>query len=355
MMFTLFVAARRDRRGENSAPFVFGAATAFALVSFTAPPLGAACTISGAQVTLHGITVQPKGVPPLTVGISELSVVAKPGASSGAPANLEVSGGIAFRGKRRRMWYSLAEPLVTNDGTLKLERGARLVDARASADVLLASVVLSASDTLDGTDLRPELVARPVRVACTQLTLDSPIVDGPNAPLGDDTWWTPRVKTRNIALRAAPDAHATASFLSVVIQIDIPPFSFERLAQRGGWMQIAYAGDSAIARGWVPRAEWVADPNGGGRTSNPIAEGEFPDYEVHYAVPARYDGPARIHAGTVVYAEPGRGPWATVRQSDGFRVHDDGFAWIQINHIPGVSVVGAQAYVRREAVELPQR
>jgi hypothetical protein len=235
---------------------------------------------------------------------------------------------------------------------LSLERGTQLVDARVSGAALLASVVLRSDERLEGTDLHPELVVRSVRVPCSGLTLESLFEELPSSPLGDGTWWVPRAKRRNIVLRAAPEPRARTLLVSAVLPGSDRPFSFERIGQQRDWMQLAYAGQGAIVRGWVRGSEWASDPDDGDLASDSATDSNLPDYEVHYAVPARYEGPARIAVGTAIYAQPGRGPWATVQHSEGFRVRDDGSPWVELSDIPGVAVEGAFAFVPRSAVEV---
>lgn len=324
---------------------------------FIVTPAFADCVVRGTSVPLAGVRVQPPDAPGFFVDLNDsveeedaFSVTAKP-RSDGARTDLEVEGAIAFRGRRSNIWYSLRVPVQVDRLLLHMEPGARLVDARVVGSAMLGSIVLDSGGASPSIGQRPRLVAGPVRVPCSDLTLDD-IPDEVELPVGgDDTWWTPRAAGHRVGLRAAPDHGAPTVYVSLLERSD--ELSLERVEERGEWLLLGHFGERALVGGWVRRSEWTPAST----TQWTVSRDEAATVAFSsLVVPPRYEGPAEIAAGTPIYVEPGRGKWATVKRRTGFNVRDDGSHWIELTYVAGVAgASGAElgAYVPRSAVQFP--
>jgi hypothetical protein len=333
-------------------------ASCFASVSCFATPAAAACVVRGSSVTLNRIRVQPRGRPSFLVDLDDnveasdaLSVTATPSSESTRTA-LEVDGTIGFRGSRDNIWYSVRDDLELDGGLTRVEHGSYLVRARAHGDAMRGSLVLDSGGVSPEAGLQPELVVGPLLVPCSNLTLDWIRNDAWPSSGGDETWWSPRSRAPQVGLRLLPESGARRVFLTRVGPSG-DPLSLERVEERGAWLRLAFAGENAVASGWVRRSEWAKASEGFAHSSDwqPFPAPQEP---THYAVPLRYEGPAEIAVGTPIFSEPGHGQWAIVKRSKGFIVSDDGTDWVQIG-APGVSGDQLGAYVRRSAVQFPRK
>jgi hypothetical protein len=332
-----------------------GAVLAF-IVFAVAPALaaeGRACAVAaGGEMTLDadaGVTVHPAGHDPFVVSwLAAQKISAAIPATPGARTPIRVRGAISFSASASSLWYDVARTVETSDGLVKLHRGARLAHVRAAGDDVVGALVLNDGSGVPG---EPAESAAPVRVPCAALRLGVTYEDVEPTTLGDGTWWQTRNAPARIELHARPDRSSPAVVVAAHAGSRVP-LVFARVETRGTWMRIARSGAYALVTGWVPVAELDQTPQapgsaGGGRWHGPGLGGHG-----RRARPALYEGPARIAAGTAVYAEPGRGAWARVEAGGGlFKVrYEKGDTWAEVIEIPGVAGPEIPAYVSVSAV-----
>lgn len=131
------------------------------------------------------------------------------------------------------------------------------------------------------------------------------------------------------------------------------PLTFERLAFRGGWIQVAREGFRAVASGWVPIEALERLPTAPSQTGCCYGSTEGAGFSGRgrSGKSYLYEGPAHIAVGTTIFADEGTGPWAKVEKDGVFAVRfnaEDG--WAEITSIPGVASHDQPAYVPVAAI-----
>jgi hypothetical protein len=272
-------------------------------------------------------------------------------AASSAPTALEVGGTIAFAGTATNVWYTIATPFET--GMVQLFAGAHIVDARSDGDEVVGSVVMYSNDVMQGEDKHPEQSVDFVRVPCTTLTLDWIADDFHVTSAGDGSWWRPTGGRTSIGLRSIPKLSApTVSFAALSCEGE-GCVVVERLETRGEWLRVGDWGEAAYVTGWVRRSELVKYPDDGGRSYMCFGDHHGEGFSSSQRLPHGVsEGPARLKVGTTIFAEPGKGAWATVTRDDTFTVrYSKGESWAQLTEIPGISGASSiSAYVPISAV-----
>jgi hypothetical protein len=162
-----------------------------------------------------------------------------------------------------------------------------------------------------------------------------------------------------LAVFSTPDA-GTATHVSVDAD-PAPPFAFVRLATHGAWTQVTTPNaEFTVLSGWVSSASLRQVP------SAPPWSGSFSSGGTWCGTPSSqngadvYVGGAYLPASTAVYAEPGKGRWATLRSAVGVTVQwRRSERWVAIAGAPGVQCIGGEgartvrAWIERSAVKLP--
>ncbi len=300
--------------------------SALALTAFAPDALAQAtrCVVSGTPTQFPGVTVSPAGVAPFRFVVRGIPARATPGADPAATA-VHIEGAIVFDGVVAEAHMSLSRVVSASGGILALTEGVSTRPARAAAPDVRADVVLGSG-----------ILARDVPLPCDALTLNPappPPASQPQmpAPASDGTYWMPRRDTLTLSVMPG-------SGQSVQLHIETPmSFSMARHSRRGAWSEISWRGGRGVTiRAWANQSALVPMPQGGIghagdrasiRCGNPTS-----------VAPRTYQGPATIAAGTTVFAEDGRGAWATVRSEASFaveRVADAPF--VRVMEIPGLS------------------
>jgi hypothetical protein len=304
------------------------------------------CVVAGGAITLDAdadVMVHPPGEDPFGIRwVETRRLKATIPSQPDARTALRVSAAISFNATAGSLWYDLARPVDAAGGMVKLRRGARLAGVRADGGGVVGSVVMNDGSGVPGV---PAETAGPVRAPCSALTVgvDHDEVDG-SIP-GDGTWWRTRRLPAQIELHARPDTKAPALVVAMHPNSSVP-LVFARLEVRGTWMRVARPGSYTTVIGWVLASELeqtsaAPGSSGGGPRRGPGLWGEG-----RRTKPPYYDGPARIAAGTTIFAERGRGPWAKVETRETFKIrYDEGATWAEITEIPGVRGPEIRAYV----------
>ena len=142
------------------------------------------------------------------------------------------------------------------------------------------------------------------------------------------------------------------------VHADIPVLlSMTRIAHRAGWSRLVWSGvGGARIDGWVIDAAIVPMPLGS-VSGVPTGVGHAGCLDGHPGGPRMYRGPATVAIGTMVFAERGRGEWATIARAETvtvIRFADD--PWVAIVEVAGLRERCEQishAFVPADAVRLP--
>jgi hypothetical protein len=333
------------------------------------------CRVRGQHVTLEDVVVAGRFSDPFRVAVklAGIPAVFRIADTAGAPAEIQVAGAVAFRGRRKNVWYQLARPIELAGGLLRLAAGAQVVSARAQGRDVIASVVMWADDVLPGENKDPEEIIRDVPIPCEALTLggadddddddetsdesqtdgepgdvkdaeadgdgdgEENDVDGAPPGHGDGTWWWTRGSRHTVRLRARPRADAPSVTLSTVVRGDNLLF-FERVEERGGWLRVTRTGGLARITGWIRRADLERRDEVVPGRSTMCTGRHGPGLGGRGGPPRkiRYKGPARLRIGARITSWRGD-PFATVRQDVPFDVVVfEGRSTAEVTRIPGL-------------------
>jgi len=350
-------------------------------LSATARPAAAACRVKGEHTTLADVVVRADRTTTFEVNLADIPARATIGA--GSQVRLDVAGAIAFRGSRKNVWFTVARPITTANGVVRLAEGAELVHARADGDGVVASVALWADDVLPGEDKDADEVIAGVRLPCRALRLgdkfgegddesddgeddsDAADAEADRAPRADPTfeknlspalgWWKNRGGRKTLVVRAAPRDDAAGVTLTTATQSE-GFFDLEGVERRGDWMRVRRAMAGSELVGWIRRAdlEEFNGPLGRGSmcTGNHWGRSGGRGWGGKPPV-VRYRGPARIRVGaSIEYGD--KMIWAKVARSEGFEVLIyEGDPYAELTNIPGVGVYSWWAMVDLADVILP--
>ena len=339
-------------------PLAFGV---LSLPAAASSALAQECVVSGKQVVLDSVVVHPANAEPFEVSIGQVPNTARIRARAGQPAEIDVAGAIAFKGTAKSVWYTIATPIETNGGVMRLSPGAHLVDA-GDGDGVNGSVVMYAEDVLEGGEGKePDETVGPVHVLCNALTLDWLDIDAEVPSASDGTCWTPRRGAARLELRSSPSMSADVLTYGVLHSDCDGCVVVEGIERRGDWLHVGRTGERSYVSGWVRRAELEK-----------IQDGECPPSRVygclgdhgagehgvsHRGAPKElYEGPVRLRRNTAIFTEPDGSPWAAVERDDTFRVrYVRGDAWAQLTSIPGLVGLpwALDAYVGTSNLILP--
>jgi hypothetical protein len=260
-------------------------------------------------------------------------------------AELEVEGVLRFQGTSSAVPFALAHDVSAAGGMVTLSASSDVSRVRsAGADIALTAA------------LGYGVSVRALRVSCDALALGPPASPQPGSdsttPEGDGTYWVPRGHT--LVFRSAPSAGSRAD-----VHAEIPVLlSMTRLAHRAGWSRLAWGGvGGARIDGWVIDSALRPMPLGS-LSSAPSGVGHAGCLDRRVGGTRLYRGPATVAIGTTVFAERGRGEWATVAREATVtvvRFADD--PWVQVVEIEGLREECRQvshAFVSADAVRLPE-
>ncbi|MEO8905314.1 MAG: hypothetical protein ABI627_27665, partial [Polyangiaceae bacterium] len=344
----------------------------------------AQCVIHARGVRLSRIVVRPPQAEAFQVDLGsylpgsgvEAADLTLPDNASRA-ARVHVSSAIAFDGTRMNPVFQVHEPITTNHGMVELSPGALVSDAHAHGRAVTGSVPLSFDDTDEPwSTISPGELIPSLEVPCEALGLPdlAPQTQTAGEQLDENVGereaevWRLRTPASRVVLRSLPaSGGAWAVLVRGPLQGD-SQFSFRRLDEHAGWMKVLHVGtwwgEQAAITGWIRRSEleptqqyWLDD---GIDQTQPAGGCGYEHRDGRSSPPApAYEGRARIPLGTRIYAEPKRGPWATVQQNVDFYVkYFPGDTWAWVDGIPNIRMTNCAepmpAYVPVAMLTLPQ-
>jgi len=109
------------------------------------------------------------------------------------------------------------------DGTVRLRRGAHLVNARVERESVVASAVLYANDVMEGENKDADEMASPVRIPCSLLTLGAVEVADEDRDAPETTrQWLVEPKRSEVAFTCArnqPTGHRLSKYQHPTVTI----------------------------------------------------------------------------------------------------------------------------------------
>jgi hypothetical protein len=319
----------------------------------------AACRVVGQEELALAdgkIVIHPRAQSPFEVSVYAGTARVTLG-SRGAVVPLEVEGTLSFKAEARGLRYSVKTEYGTPDGMVRLLPGAHFIGLRARGDDAVGAVVMTADDYLPGDDKPPDEVIEAVPVPCAALTLDQVDRDFDldlrrTFGLGTDgTWWDVKGAHDTVELRSQPRESAPKRTVTNRVNAD-GHFAWGRLESRGEWVKVARLGENLALVGWIRRSALERTEYEGGRSGGCYGRHGPGLFRRAPQPPAtKYEGPAHVAIGTTVFADRDRGPWATVRTDELFKVRwDEGVPWARLTEIPGVGGFELSAYVPASSI-----
>ena len=308
------------------------------------------CVVSGTPSALRAVVVSPPGEASFQFAVSGVPARATPGTDPAA-TSVHLEGALVFDAVVADARISVSRAISASGGILALTEGVYTQRTRATAPDVRADVVLDSG-----------IIAQDVTLPCDALTLNpprpppatQPVASQPRSatPPSDGTFWIPRSNT--LTLFSAPGTGQ-----SVRLHIESPlSFSMVRHQRRGAWSEVSWSGArGAEVRGWASQSTLVPMPNGG--IGGMADRATILCRSASVVGPRIYRGPATVAAGTAVFAQDGRGQWATVRVEASFAVERMADApFVRITEVPGLAPTapctgGMHAFVPVAAVRLP--
>ena len=306
----------------------------------------AACDVAGVPRHLS-LTVGGDNLRPFVVQVAATPALAS---LASTPIAVAVSGQLVFGGTAARSSIQLSTrtPITVASGMLHLT-------AQVSAELLGANssnVVVRIPSF--GSD---EGVSIPrVELPCSVLTLDevgeAPAVDNPG---GQQTW---HARAKELVFYPKPEQRS-----GLPVQLS-PPVDIEllQLEARPGWVLLRLNGTQGPHLvGWVRRSDVrrVRPSPGYGRGAGGLGSRRA-SAPACRSVTAFFEGDADVTVGAQVFAEPDKGPWATVGTRTGLRVRlvTSDARWVAVVGARGISTTDCgeleHAWIRRDAVTLPE-
>jgi len=295
------------------------------------------CVVRGAHLSVSSVRVSPRGGVSFALALTDVSIAATPGAHGHA---LHVDGSLVFDARAADLHYALSRQVTTAAGMLQLSTAAWLDGVRGHAAGVVARV------TLDG-----YVRLRRVALPCAALTLDA----GPEAPVVETPMidiWEPRGHT--VTLWRLPGRGAALR----VDLVEPGRLRFARLAREGDYFEVRWTSrHGSRLRGWIHRSELQPMRTGSCGTGTVPATGRMGLCGRHLVPTGLYSGPARVAAGTPVFASrQTRRPWATTHELEVEVVYFEGEPMVQLRRVPGIAERCEDllhAWVPRAAVTFP--
>ena len=310
---------------------------------------------------LPRVTVRPAdNLPPLLLTVYDAQAVLLPSDDPRGVWLVDVQEPLAFKGvfrNREREAASVAarERTTLAEGVVQLAAGASVSVLRVQGDHVVASLQVGGFD-----------IDR-ISIPCSALTVVK------ERQFADSQWRQLGWAAREAELDLSPRSGAEPT-----VTVRPPQLMAGSKADERGWVQIVGSdGDGRIV-GWAPLSHlvWTDLGPSGGLGLSGVGEGTCGGCGCGIGLgtigcigsgcganPApAYTGPAKVDAGTAVYAEPGRGEWARIPQEQMFDVaFEDGAPWGRITSATGAGVSDHEvccpsldhAWVRRSAVRIP--
>jgi hypothetical protein len=326
------------------------------------------CKLLSDHARLPTVTVRPgDNLPPLLLWVFDAQVVLLPSDDPHGVWLVEGLGPLEFNGAFRVPDESL-EFLVGTKASTPLAQG--VVHLSAGARVSLQQVL---GEQVAASFRVAEFQFEGILIPCSALTVVKLRWD--DHPQGVSAGW--HAQDKEIVLSPRPGAPPSVTIRPPNLMAGSKP-------DAQGWVQIVGSDINGRIVGWTPasRLVWTEPerPLGGGLGLSGMGEGGCgcgcgaglgaigclgKGCEKRYDDPERaYTGEATIHAGTVVYAEPGRGAWAKISREHGVAVaFERGEPWGRLlrDDAAGVSDESEccgefhHAWVHRSAVRFPRK
>jgi hypothetical protein len=275
------------------------------------------CVVRGAHLSVPSVRVSPRGGASFALALTDVSIAATAGARPHAHA-LHVDGSFVFDARTADLRYALSRQVTTAAGMLHLSTAARLDRVRGRAGGVVARV------TLDG-----YVRLRRVALPCAALTLDA----APEAPVVETAMidiWEPSGHT--VTLRRLPGRGAALR----VDLVEPGRLRFVRLARQGDYFEVRWTSRyGSRLRGWIHRSELQPMRTGSDSTERFSATRGISMCGHRLVPPGPYSGPARVAAGTPVYASrQTRRPWATAHEIEVEVVYFEGDPMVRLRRVP---------------------
>jgi hypothetical protein len=323
---------------------------AVAFVAIVASPALAgdteACVVTGKSVKLEEVSVKPPGSEAFTLDIYELPVSAVVPARCDDPMRLHVGGALEFAASRDGIWLWVTRDITTADGMMTIGRGAAVIDACIRDGHVIATVIMAASDVLEGEHKRPDQYVRNVEIACDALTLDSSVFDDDEDDADVDTdsyyetavYWGTR-RGSKLALRAEPKTNLAARVIEDATCEGESCFSgLREIGRRGAWVQVEVTSFYGVrVRGWTTTKQL--------KRTDDASFGSFgcTGDHGHGMGGFGFGGSGAVREGTVrrdtvVYAEPASGAWGRFTTPTRVKVYvTPKERWATLVSVPGLS------------------
>ncbi len=307
------------------------------------------------------------------VSVEQVAVEAEVPHAPGRAIKLSTRKPVLFKGTATNVWASVIVEHTSENGEVTLRKGARFIPSHSRGESVVGTAVIEAGDVLEGEYKHPDIFVRGISVPCAKLSLTPPFLslkeeeavlenlkEDEQASEEGERVYLLRHERFRVPLRERP------SFSSRARVVQSPHcnncLQFVGHARRGRWLEVSAGGPAVWIKGWLPIGWLKEDPEGliygGGCTGDHDAfamgghgwgQGSPPE--------DLYIGEAVIEAGTQVFAEPGRGLWATVKEKLTVQVwHKRGSAWVALRNLPGIRDAAGgwplDAFVPRRSVQL---
>lgn len=285
------------------------------------------------------VTVTPDGAPPFEIDISGAMRAQLGGERDGV---VTVSAPLALTATLRERTFRLSRSLELAGAMVHLRAGAFVNDVSGDRGGVTASVRLDA-------ELVAELAG--IEIPCDALALHDNDAAPLTPPASRPSTLGPRRDT--MTLRAQPGAGAS-------ITLRFPEGkrgAFGLIERRGSLQHLVLDGDDGWVSGWVDKRDLARAKPGRKRLDTLFG------FDAAPTPPGGYSGPAKVAAGTPVYAtSAGVGRWAVVTSDTVlYVVAQKDAAWIALEGALRVGTVTStfafdlpgHAWVPASAVELP--
>lgn len=317
-----------------------------------------------ARTTLR---VQPKDVPPFRIeAMREVTDAELARARTGTPRSLNVpvrvKGRLSFAAVSVDVSFHLDQPTAPVDWHgAEFPEGMRVFDVAADPDGV----------TLRGTlDFEYGAATARVRLSCDALRLPQQAPPRARAPVGGgggrtghfidparEQSWLPRGRLLEIRNRDRLDSKEP-----LTLHIARPGIFLFTGIRDGGtvdviWLRSSIHSGGIYLSGQVPLVQ--LRPVGAEVREEPAPK--LPPWQPERCEdpPGVYRGPAKISMGTMVYAQPGRGEWATILDDRDVEVrYKEGEPWAAVTVVPGLFEQGgcddlAHAFIPTSALQRP--
>jgi len=276
------------------------------------------CVISGKSVTIQNMDVKPAGVDAFQLGVRGLPVTAELPARCGAPVTLHVGGALELTASRSDVWFRLTRDFTTPDGLITAKMGAQAIDVCLKGDRVFASLVLYASDVLEGEHKRPDELVRDVELPCDALTLDAVADDREEKPEPDTGEeeilhnWETRGEATRVVLRPSVGTRARGYTVEAASCGGSGCLNLVQVEAKKGWILAQMDGEGVTVRGWVPmyQLKRIPDDVGIGRSYGCYGD-HGGGFVGGFGFANSVDREGTVRKGTLVYAEEARGAWGT--------------------------------------------